>query len=70
MGKLRTFLLSSILLAIVLIGAFTYIQVNKPYTSIINLNWSIKLPKPYKTIYSTDSGASFHGDGQRYHVFE
>jgi len=81
MGRLRTFLLSSILLVIVLIAviiynqnkpytAIIYNQLNKPYTAIINSNWSIKLPKSYKTIYSTDSGASFNGDGKRYHVFE
>jgi hypothetical protein len=41
-----------------------------PYTKIIHKNWSIKLPDSYKKIYSIDSGASFHGDGERYHIFQ
>lgn len=63
-------LISAILLFDIIIAVFLYIQINKPYSEIINLNWSIKLPDSYKIIYSTDSGASFHGDGQRYHIFE
>lgn len=59
-----------ILFAILLIGAFVYANFNKPYSEIINMNWSIKLPKDYKEIYSTDSGPSFHGDGTRYHIFQ
>lgn len=34
------------------------------------MNWSIKLPSSYKEIYSIDSGASFLGDGQRYHILK
>ena len=70
MKKIRIFLLSSILLMILLITTSIYFYINKPYTEIIKLNWSISLPKPYKEIYSTDSGSSFHGDGERYSIFE
>ena len=63
-------LLGSILLVIALLIVFLYVQITKPYSEIINMNWSIKLPTSYKEIYSVDSGASFHGDGERYHVFE
>jgi hypothetical protein len=64
-------LLSSILLVIVLlISVISYLIISKPYTEIIQLNWDIKLPKPCKEIYAVDSGASFHGDGERYHIFE
>lgn len=28
------------------------------------------MPREYEEIYHTDSGASFHGDGQRYSIFE
>ncbi|MCX7883623.1 MAG: hypothetical protein N2448_01105 [Caloramator sp.] len=71
MGKkvsIRIISISILLIAVIFLLLFT--QTHKSYTSIINLNWSIKLPKPYKEIYSVESGASFHGDGQRYHVFE
>lgn len=62
--------ISIIILLIAVIFLFLFIQAQKSYASVIYLNWSIKLPKPYKEIYSVESGASFHGDGQRYHVFE
>ena len=41
------------------------------YASIIKSNWGISLPiKAVLTeTYEKDSGASFHGDGVRYHVF-
>jgi hypothetical protein len=68
--KLQIFLLSSVLLGIVLIGSFIYFYLNKPYTEVIKANWSISLPKPYKEVYSTNSGESFHGDGERYSIFE
>ena len=35
----------------------------------IYLNWEIRLPFGGELVYEADSGASFHGDGQRYHVF-
>lgn len=40
------------------------------YNIIIEINWGISLPKSYEEIFSADSGASFHGDGERYHVFK
>lgn len=63
-------LLSGILLVAITIVVFLYMKINKPYSEIININWSIKLPNSYKEIYSVDSGKSFHGDGERYHVFQ
>ena len=59
-----------ILLLVVIIAIFLYVQIKKPYTEIIDRNWSIKLPNSNKEIYSIDSGASFLGDGERYHIFE
>ncbi|MGK0465893.1 hypothetical protein [Clostridium sp.] len=61
---------SAIMGVIFLITTSIYLYVNKPYTEIINLNWSISLPEPCKEIYSTDSGSSFNGDGERYSIFE
>lgn len=68
--KVSIKIISISILLIAVFFLFLFIQAYKSYASIIYLNWSIKLPKPYKEIYSVDSGASFHGDGQRYHVFE
>ncbi|MBU5676866.1 hypothetical protein KQI88_10595 [Alkaliphilus sp. MSJ-5] len=39
------------------------------YSESIEINWGISLPKGYEELFSVDSGASFHGDGDRYHVF-
>jgi len=40
------------------------------YLRIIELNWNISFPINCEEIYQIDSGASFHGDGLRYHVFK
>lgn len=40
------------------------------YTSILALNWDLSLPSGSQSVYETDSGASFHGDGTRYHVLD
>lgn len=59
-----------IVLAVLVIAVFLYVQINKPYTDIIDVNWHIKLPDSYKEIYSIESETSFHGDGERYHIFQ
>ena len=37
---------------------------------VIYENWHVSLPEGGKEIYYTDSGANFHGDGQRYSVYK
>lgn len=59
-----------ILFTFITFAIFICISINQPYTKIIYSNWDIKLPTPYKEIYYTDSGESFHGDGERYSVFQ
>lgn len=41
------------------------------YSSVLETNWGISIPykSKYKEIYQKDSGASFNGDGIRYHIF-
>lgn len=61
-------ILSIFLLTAVILGID---QNSSPsYLRIIDMNWSISLPVNCKEIYQIDSGADFHGDGQRYHVFK
>ncbi|OPJ59592.1 hypothetical protein [Clostridium oryzae] len=67
--KIKVSLLVILVLTISII-AFLFIRLNAVYTEIIKINWNIKLPMPYKQIYSIDSGPSFHGDGERYHIFK
>ena len=38
------------------------------YAQVVNLNWELDLPAEATRLYETDSGPSFHGDGERYHV--
>lgn len=40
------------------------------YTGTVALNWGVSLPSSSGCTYEADSGASFHGDGTRYHVLE
>ena len=38
------------------------------YVRTVQLNWELELPASEGCLYETDSGASFSGDGERYHV--
>lgn len=61
-----------IVLLILILGIpiIYYVRWNSVYSNIIKINWGIELSKQYKEIYSLDSGPSFHGDGERYHIFQ
>lgn len=37
---------------------------------LIQKNWEIKLPIGGRELYHADTGASFHGDGEKYTVFQ
>ena len=67
----RKLLFIIIIFFIIFIGK-NYIKekFSTPYHEIVYLNWKISIPKEYKESYSIDSGASFHGDGERYHIFQ
>ncbi|MPQ44866.1 hypothetical protein [Clostridium tarantellae] len=74
MQKKRIFI--SVLVLIILILSiigfliFQFVKNENIYSNIIKSNWKIELPTEYNEIYSNDSGDSFLGDGQRYHIFE
>lgn len=40
------------------------------YTLALAANWDLALPKSDGCVYESDSGPSFHGDGERYHVLK
>ena len=46
-------------------------RVFSDYSRVIEANWGISLPWKARLteIYKKDAGASFHGDGVRYHVY-
>lgn len=69
----RKLLMAAVILAILLaaIAATFALWGKSDYSSVLQANWDISLPKAakYDQIYTKDSGASFHGDGVRFHVF-
>ena len=56
---------------LLLVGIVCWQVMPPSYSRIIESNWGITLPWKARLteIYEKDSGASFHGDGVRYHVF-
>lgn len=54
------------------VNAVIFLIKSPSYTAVIGKNWGIALPDEayFTEIYEQDSGASFHGDGIRYHIFE
>lgn len=44
-------------------------RIGSSYAEVIKANWDVSLPSGYKQIYEKDSGPSFLGDGERYHIF-
>lgn len=59
-----------VVLAITLVGGYSIYRVNENYLNIIESNWGVQLPINAEEIYVSDSGASFLGDGRRYHVYQ
>lgn len=60
----------AVVIAIVIGSALTW-NYFQDYSTTLNANWEIQLPRKahYSEVYRKDSGATFHGDGIRYHVF-
>lgn len=40
------------------------------FSQLLETNWGVVLPGGYTERFEADTGASFHGDGVRYHVLE
>ncbi len=61
----------TILLCVVLLVGVVGWNIVPDYSWAMDANWGISLPWKAlcKEVYEQDSGASFHGDGIRYHVF-
>ena len=59
-----------IFIVILLIICITFFKEFNRYSNIINSNWDINFPRCSKEIYEIDSGPSFHGDGERYHILK
>ena len=59
------------MIAVALFLAFCIRQFIPLYSLIMRGNWGISLPLTAlcEQVYEKDTGASFHGDGNRYHIF-
>lgn len=72
--KLNIVILVSLIIIIFLItfsiGLYRYMCSYMSTAKTFELNWGIILPNDFKEEYYIDTGASFHGDGQRYSIFE
>lgn len=68
-GKKRAIL--TVLVCVLLFAGWIGWRTLSDYSRVLDANWGISLPFKalYSEIYEKDSGASFHGDGIRYHVF-
>ena len=67
MMKKRMWLVGGIIGILILLVGVGYLY--QKYTTALYANWSIRLSINYTEVYSNDSGPSFLGDGERYHVF-
>ena len=76
MGKpvkiLLAVLAAALLPAVLLLGLLAPSLIGDAggYAWTVNANWELDLPMEDACLYEADSGASFHGDGLRYHVLE
>lgn len=60
---------SVIVLFIIIVGILEVTFIGKGYNEIFKANWDISLPSGYEQVYEKDSGSSFLGDGERFHIF-
>jgi len=62
----------SIIILIVAIPAVPYVAGNLYFSTarVIEMNWGVSVPDGFEEIYHVKTPASFHGDGERYTVFE
>lgn len=72
MNKRKIAVISMVaVIVIIVIGLALAWKHYSDYSTTIKANWGFGLPSKahYSEVYSKDSGASFHGDGIRYHIF-
>ncbi|MCD7805518.1 MAG: hypothetical protein LUH03_10345 [Oscillospiraceae bacterium] len=70
MRVILRFIALIVVVTVTLFGGFISSIWNETYCDVIENNWGIVIPtdEGYSEEVSADSGASFHGDGTRYHV--
>jgi len=68
--KKKLVILAGVVIALIIVF-FVLWNMNSDYSKILQANWNFEIPKEakYSQSYTKDSGASFNGDGIRYHIF-
>lgn len=70
--KLKNIIIISIsifiLILLSIIGMYFHFSHQFTFYDTLKLNWNITIPNNIEEVYHKDSGASFHGDGQRYTI--
>lgn len=66
----RTLSIITAITIVMILSTAIIVREESRYYHTVNMNWKINLPREYEEIYYTDSGPSFHGDGERYSVFK
>lgn len=66
----RCLIILGVITLILALSTVIMIKEQNRYYHILNMNWKLNLPRQYEEIYYKDSGESFHGDGERYSVFQ
>lgn len=71
MSMMKKKLIVAAALVLVIVAIACLFSIRPRYASVLKANWDITLPFKAlcQEVYKRDSGASFHGDGIRYHVF-
>lgn len=69
MKKKVFYITSIIIICAIAVGILLYLNSN--YSITLKTNWGFHMPIKSRCveIYENDTGDSFHGDGNRYHVF-
>ena len=67
--KKAIFIITILVICAISFGILRYLNSN--YSMVLKMNWGFQMPATSKCIeiYENDTGDSFHGDGNRYHVF-
>ncbi|MCD7771601.1 MAG: hypothetical protein LUH23_05895 [Oscillospiraceae bacterium] len=70
MRVILRFIALIVVVTVTLFGGFISYIFPQTYCDVIEINWGIVIPTDggYSLEVSADSGASFNGDGTRYHV--
>ena len=66
----RIIICAALALLLAVFGPMAWAALRYLGAGVYEANWGLAMPDGITELYRTDSGASFHGDGYRYAVYE